>query len=234
MSETETSPVPPPSSAPAAPPRRFPLGRAVLVLVLLVVAAGTVLLYRAMRQAFDRALAPVSQELPRLAVVPPFSLVSEQGTNVTLESLRGKVWIADFVFTSCGGICPAMTQRMRGLAAELSDDPRVRFVSFSVDPKRDTVEVLAAYAKENGADPARWSFLRGEDPVIRPLARDGFKLPVEDADPNSAMPILHSGRFVLVDAEGDIRGYYDSVDAEAMKRIAFDARVLAGSLPRAK
>lgn len=221
-------------TAPAVPPRRFPLGRAVLVLSLVVVGAGTFLLYRAMREAFDRALAPVSQELPRLGVVPPFSLTSEQGTAVTLESLRGKVWIADFVFTSCGGICPAMTQRMKELAADLSDDPRVRFVSFSVDPKRDTVEVLAAYGKEHGADPARWTFLRGEDPVIRPLARDGFKLPVEDADPNSAMPILHSGRFVLVDAEGSIRGYYESAEAEAMKRIAFDARVLAGALPGTK
>lgn len=222
------SALPPPPPLPARRPRRFPLGPAILAACLAVVLAGTVLLWRSMQEAFERSR-PVAEELPRLGAVPPFGLVSEQGTGVGLGDLRGKVWIADFVFTSCPSICPAMTQRMKELSAELSDLPPVRFVSFSVDPARDTVEVLAAYAREHGADPARWSFLRGEEEAIRSLSRDGFKLPVEDAEPGSAMPILHSPRFVLVDAAGEIRGYYDSGDPAAMKRLAFDARVLAGA-----
>ena len=127
-----------------------------------------------------------------------------------------------------------MTQRMKELTATLSDLPSVRFVSFSVDPENDTVEVLAAYGREHGADPSRWSFLRGERAAIRSLSRDGFKLPVEDAEPGSAMPILHSPRFVAVDEAGGIRGYYDSSDPDAMKRLAFDARMLATAVERAR
>jgi protein SCO1/2 len=166
-------------------------------------------------------------DLPRLAAVPPFDVVSEQGTPVTRASYAGKVWIADFIFTNCGGICPVMTSRMKALAAELKDEPNVRFVSFSVDPDRDTVDVLARYAKEAGADPSRWSFLRTDRDRIRALAREGFKLPVEDADPNAGEPILHSSRFVLVDATGTIRGWYDSEDAGKRNLLVRDARRLA-------
>jgi protein SCO1/2 len=167
-------------------------------------------------------------ELPRLAAVPSFQAVSEQGAAVTRASYAGKVWIADFIFTNCGGICPAMTSRMKSLAADLKDEAGVRFVSFTVDPDRDTVEVLSRYSKEAGADPSRWSFLRTGRDRIRSIARDGFKLPVEDADPNAGEPILHSSRFVLVDAEGTIRGWYDSGDAGKMTLLVEDARRLAG------
>ncbi len=166
-------------------------------------------------------------DLPRLAAVPPFDVVSEQGTPVTQASYAGKVWIADFIFTSCGGICPVMTSRMKALADVLKDEPNVRFVSFSVDPDRDTVEALARYAKQAGADPSRWSFLRTDRDRIRALAREGFKLPVEDADPKAGEPILHSSRFALVDAEGTIRGWYDSEDAGKRALLVKDARHLA-------
>jgi len=165
-------------------------------------------------------------ELPRLGAVPPFDVVSEQGKTITREAFAGKVWIADFIFTNCAGICPVMTSRMKELAGTLRDEPAIRFVSFTVDPERDTVEVLARYAKEAGADPARWSFLRADRDRIRTLARDGFRLPVEDADPKATDPILHSSRFVLVDAMGTIRGWYDSEDAGKRTLLAADARRL--------
>jgi len=166
-------------------------------------------------------------ELPRLGAVPAFDVVSEQGNAVTNQAYAGKVWIADFIFTSCAGICPVMTSRMKELASTLRDEAAIRFVSFTVDPERDTVEVLARYAKEAGADPARWSFLRADRDRIRKLARDGFRLPVEDADPRAREPILHSSRFVLVDASGTIRGWYDSEDAGKRTLLAADARRLA-------
>lgn len=163
-----------------------------------------------------------------LGRVPDFSLTSEQGTTVTLKDYAGSVWIADFIFVQCGGSCPLMTSKMAALTRTLRGTP-VRFVSFDVDPDRDGVAELAAYAKSAGADPARWSFLRGEKAVIRSLARDGFKLAVEDGDAKDPEPVLHSTRFILVDASGDIRGYYDSLDEERMAALSADARRLAAA-----
>ena len=209
----------------AAPARRFPRLPFVIAGLGFLLSFAILIWAIQLRNTVVRHAAVT--ELPRLAVVPPFDVVSEQGTTVTRASYAGKVWIADFIFTSCGGICPVMTSRMKALAAELTDEPNVRFVSFSVDPERDTVEALARYAKETGADPTRWSFLRTDRERIRALVREGFKLPVEDADPKAAEPILHSSRFVLVDAEGTIRGWYDSEDAGKRNLLVRDARRLA-------
>jgi len=166
-------------------------------------------------------------ELPRLTSVPDFTTTSESGATVTKASLAGTVYIADFIFTTCQGICPGMTSKMKSLEARLRDEPRVRFVSFTVDPDHDTPEVLARYGKEHGADPARWSFLRTDTASLRRLCREGFRLGIEDAGPAAAEPILHSTRFVLVDATGTIRGYYDSDEPGAMKALEGDARTLA-------
>ncbi len=166
-------------------------------------------------------------ELPRLSEVPDFLATAESGVPIRRADLGGKVVVADFVFTTCTGICPGMTAKMKALSEGLRDEPRVRFVSFTVDPDNDTPEVLARYAREHGADPARWSFLRIEKPGLRRLVREGFKLAVEDAAPGAAEPILHSTRFVLVDTAGVIRGYYDSDRPGAMAALAQDARRLA-------
>jgi protein SCO1/2 len=217
--------VPADGETPAAPARRLP--RLPFVIAGLGFLLSFTILVWAIQLRNTVVRNAAATELPRLAAVPPFDVVSEQGTPVTRASYAGKVWIADFIFTSCGGICPVMTSRMKALAAELKDEPDVRFVSFSVDPERDTVEALARYGKEAGADPSRWSFLRTDGNRIRALAREGFKLPVEDADPYAGEPILHSSRFVLVDAEGTIRGWYDSEDAGKRNLLVKDARRLA-------
>ena len=167
------------------------------------------------------------EELPRLSAVPDFTTTSESGATVTRASLAGKVFIADFIFTTCRGICPGMTAKMKSLESRLRDEPRLRFVSFTVDPEHDTPEVLARYAKEHGADTSRWSFLRTDTESLRRLCREGFRLAVEDAGPAAKEPILHSTRFVLVDAEGTIRGYYDSDEPGAMAALETDARKLA-------
>ncbi len=220
------------AAPPAAPARRFPRLPFALAGLGFLLSFSILVWAIHLRNTVVRQAAAAG--LPRLALVPPFDAVSEQGTRVTRASYEGKVWIADFIFTSCGGICPVMTSRMKALAADLRNEPDVRFVSFSVDPDRDTVEALARYAKEAGADPSRWSFLRTGRDRIRALARDGFKLPVEDADPSGAEPILHSSRFVLVDAEGTIRGWYDSEDAGKRVLLAKDARRLAADAAGAR
>ena len=169
-----------------------------------------------------------TSEPPRLFVVPPFTLVERSGRPATLDALRGRPWVADFIFTRCAGVCPAMTARMAALRARLADAP-VRFVSFTVDPANDTPEVLARYAAAAGAS-ADWWFVTGPMRDLHALSTQGFKLAAMENAPGAETadgPFLHSSKFVLVDAEGAIRGYYDSEDAAAVRVLEADARRLA-------
>ena len=162
--------------------------------------------------------------LPKLGLVPEFSLVAEDKRHVTLNNLMGKVTVADFIFTECGGACPMMSTQMSNLQKQLSDEPQVEFVSFSVDPETDTPEVLAGYAKQYNAKKEKWMFLTGGKPEIFKLTRDGFHLAVDADTANGG--IFHSQKFVLIDPDATIRGYYDSEDSLAMKSLMTDARRL--------
>ena len=161
-------------------------------------------------------------------MLPEFTLVERSGAPATLAALRGRPWVADFIFTRCPGICPAMTARMAALRGRLADAP-VRFVSFSVDPAHDTPEVLTRYAAAAGAN-ADWWFVTGPMRDLHALSTEGFKLAAMENAPGAETadgPFLHSSKFVLVDAEGAIRGYYDSEDAAALRALEADARRLA-------
>ncbi len=206
------------------PRRRVPPALAAALVVLLLAAVAA-----AIWTALHRGTA--GPDLPRLGPAPDFSLVSESGKAVTTADYRGTVWIADFIFTRCGGSCPILSSRMLALSKKTVDVPSIRYVSFGVDPEYDTPEVLASYARDLGADPARWTFLHGERPVIRSLIKDGFKLAIEDGAADSVEPILHSTRFVLVDGEGTIRGYYDGMEQPPVDALERDARALASALP---
>jgi protein SCO1/2 len=142
--------------------------------------------------------------------------------------------VADFIFTRCGGACPAMTARMARLRRELPDD--VRFVSFTVDPATDTPEVLARYAANFKAD-TRWRFVTGPQKDLYALSTDGFKLAAMEIPPSEQKPgegdgpFLHSSKFVLVDRAGEIRGYYDSTDEDDMKDLRADVGRLQAERP---
>ena len=153
--------------------------------------------------------------------VPDFSLTNQQGEPLGLADMVGKIWIADFIFTNCPTICPAMTQEMARLQSEFVADP-VYFVSFSVDPERDTTEALTRYAKAYGADDRRWHFLTGDKAHIYQLAEHGFSL----AAGHKGTEILHSPRFVLVKADGNIHDHYDSRSKPAMLRLRRDVKTL--------
>ena len=153
--------------------------------------------------------------------VPDFSLTNQQGESLGLSDMAGKIWIADFIFTNCPTICPAMTQEMARLQSEFVADP-VYFVSFSVDPERDTADILSRYAKAYGADDRRWHFLTGDKAHIYQLAEKGFSL----AAGHKGSEILHSTRFVLVKRDGNIHDHYDSRSKPAMIRLRRDIKTL--------
>ena len=155
--------------------------------------------------------------------VPDFNLMDQRGEPLALTDMVGKIWVADFIFTNCPTICPAMTSEMARLQSEFVADP-IYFVSFSVDPERDTSEVLSRYAAEYGADDRRWHFLTGEKEHIYELAKDGFSL----AAGHNGSEVLHSTRFVLVASDGRIYGRYDSRSKPAMLRLRRDVNTLLG------
>ena len=163
--------------------------------------------------------------LPVYGSVPAFSLTDQHGATVTLVSVRGAPWIADFIFTRCGGQCPMMTARMRAIQQRLPAGSRLRLISISVDPQYDTPEVLHRYAKDAGASD-RWLFLTGPQEQIFRLSREGFHLGAEPEGGSAQEPIIHSVRLVLVDRQGRIRGYYDGTEAPAVDRLLRDAATL--------
>ena len=163
----------------------------------------------------------VLSELTTQAQLPDFSLTNQRGAPFALSDLHGKVWVADFIFTSCGTICPPMTIEMARLQDEFAGE-NVHFVSFSVDPERDTPEVLTRYADHYGADGNHWSFLTGQKEAIYQLAKDSFNL----AAGHRGSEILHSTRFVLVDRNQQLRSYYDSRSKAHLQQLRQDIRTL--------
>jgi protein SCO1/2 len=160
--------------------------------------------------------------------VPEFSLVERSGKAITLANLRGTIWVADFIYTNCTDTCPLQTAEMGKLQEEWNDKPGLKLVSFSVDPEKDTAEMLSRYADRYKADSQRWLFLTGAKAEITRLVQEGFKLsavPVVDAGSSESV-IMHSPRFVLIDRQAQIRGYYDSRDQQALERLKKDVAIL--------
>lgn len=163
-------------------------------------------------------------DLPVMSTVPDFTLIERSSREVNNQELAGKIWIADFVYTSCGGLCPIMSEKMRKLQDALPAE--VRLVSFSVDPDVDTPAVLTSYAKKFGADPNRWLFLTGNKESLYKLSKEGFKLAVDNTGGTELEPITHSSRFALVDQQGRIRGYYSMEEPSELAHLIKDAKSL--------
>ena len=162
--------------------------------------------------------------------VPSFQFVNQNGQAFGSAQLAGKIWIADFIYTTCPGPCPMISSRMSELQKPL-EKTDVHLVSFSVDPEKDTPEVLRGYGEKLQAEPARWDFLTGPKSTIYKLSHDGFKLAVSDGSDAEGIPV-HSTRIVLVDRHGQIRGYYDAAEADAMTKLLADTNHLLREQPR--
>ena len=167
-------------------------------------------------------LGACGREAPRAyGQLPEFHLVDQRGQPFRLADLRGRAFVADFVFLGCSDVCPRLTERMKTL------EGKIHLVTFTVDPENDTPDRLAAYATAHGADPARWTFLTGPSEEVEKTVVKGFKIAmgrerVPAANGKSeVLQIFHGEHLVLVDGEGRIRGYYDS-QGEGMEKLLRD------------
>lgn len=211
-----------------------------IVAVLAVFLASGAFVIRLARRAVDPTPmdAPAKRDLSNL-VIPPFSLVNHDGRPVTREDLLGHVTIFDVLFTNCPMACPMMTEKMHGLAEALADLPDVRFVSLSIDPRRDTPERLREYRDLHDIKTDRWWMLTdaaGDDKTARSIVIDGLHgaldddptVPITAHDGSKMVNIRHPTWFFLLGPDAKVLDIYaSSVDAE-MQRLERDARKLAG------
>ena len=159
--------------------------------------------------------------------ISDFSLLNQNGNNVTQEDYKNKIYVADFFFTTCPDICPIMTGNMLYLQENLKDT-NVMLASFSVTPKIDTVEVLKDYSTLKGVDDSRWNLMTGDKKQIYDLARKSYLVAKAIPDgKNHGM--IHTENFVLVDRDKRIRGYYDGTNIEDMNKLLDDIQILIKS-----
>jgi protein SCO1/2 len=176
------------------------------------------------------------KRLPTLSLeaLPPFQFTAQNGKIITHDSLLGKIVVADFFFTTCPGICKSMTANMKLLQDTLMANKDVfhtpiRLISHTVNPTNDSVPVLAEYAKLHDADPKLWWMVTGNKDSLYNLSTGFYKLPAVDMsgeDSVMAEPFVHSERFVLLDREGYIRGYYDGTDSAMVAQLIKDLLIL--------
>ncbi len=177
------------------------------------------------------ALRPESAPLPMYGAMPDFQLTDQDGHTVRLADLRGKVWIADVIFTRCAGQCPIMTSHLKSIEEQTPAALPIRFVTITTDPGYDTPSVMKKYAGRYDADESRWLFLTGGKPALKDVIVDGLKLTAIDKAANLAENpndlFVHSAKFVLVDGAGQIRGYFDGETEAAITQTAEAAKRLA-------
>lgn len=155
---------------------------------------------------------------------PTFTLTERSGKKVTTTDLKGKTWIANFIFTRCSGQCPLLNKKMQKLQETFKKSPNFRSVSFSVEPEHDTPPVLRNYAKKYSADGNRWLFLTGERDKMHDILEGGFKV-ISGFDGGTTGLLAHTSKFVLINRWGQIQGYYDVLeDDKAMSKLAKDTR----------
>ncbi|MDG1331667.1 MAG: SCO family protein [Crocinitomicaceae bacterium] len=158
--------------------------------------------------------------------IPDFSYVNQDSTVVTSKSMKGKVWVADFFFSTCPTICPTMTTQMKRLHAmtkDLEDD--LQFISFSINPRYDQPTILRRYIKHHGIEANNWQFLTGDEEATHELGVNSFLVHVA-SDENAEGGYAHSPAFTLVDKEGVVRGVYIGTDTKDVDRLEKDLRKL--------
>lgn len=182
--------------------------------------------------AYVRERAQQARAFPVLREVTPFALTNQLGAVTTHESLRGKVWLAEIIFTRCAGPCYAMTRELAALQKELPVRPDLHFVSLTADPEFDTPQVLRQYQEKFAGDAARWTLLTGRKTDLYPLAINGLLLSVDENPDKANVKIddlfIHSTRLVLVDRFGRLRAYFNGDGTESRAKIIHAVNQLLG------
>ena len=170
------------------------------------------------------------QHVKKFHKIAPFSLTNQNGLTVTEQDYQGKIYIADFFFTTCPTICPIMTDHMVQLQEALKNDPNILLLSHSVTPEIDSVAQLKKYALEKGVEDQKWNLVTGDKKQIYQLARKSYLAVQEDGD-GGPFDMIHTENFILVDPEKRIRGFYDGTDPEAIKLLLDDLTILKAEYP---
>jgi protein SCO1/2 len=212
------------STTTAIAPTRSGIGWKLVLILIPLVTLGVLLWLRNIEVSALR-----QRTVSSYGAVPSFELTNQNGQPFGSAQLAGKIWIADFIYTTCPGPCPIISGRMGELQKPL-EKTDVHLVSFSVDPEKDTPKVLHDYAQKLQAEPGRWDFLTGPKSAIYKVSHDGFKLAVSDGSGEQGIPV-HSTRIVLVDRHGQIRGYYDAMEPEAITKLLADTNHLLREQP---
>jgi protein SCO1/2 len=183
---------------------------------------------RAPSASSAEAFTGAPKTLEPLFPAPAFTFPGHRGQPVSDQTLRGAPYVANFIFTTCRTVCPLLTSKMVQAQHALTG-ANLRFVSFSVDPAHDTPEALAAYAKQWNPDESRWDLLSTGEKTL-PVVAAGFHITAQaNPAPNATDAIIHSAVFVLVDAQGQVRGIYDSEERANFDALLRDARSLANA-----
>ena len=157
--------------------------------------------------------------------IPAFSFVNQNGKLITDKTYDGKIYVADFFFTTCGSICPKMTNNLALVQQAFLNDSRVMLLSHTVFPETDSVAVLKQYALEKGVDDRKWNLVTGDKKAIYSLARKSY-LAVKLGKPSELYDMVHTENFVLVDTQKRVRGFYDGTKKEEISRLIADIRLL--------
>lgn len=161
------------------------------------------------------------QYVSRAHTIADFSFTNQNGKTITQKDYAGKIYVADFFFTTCGSICPKMTTNLVDVQKAILNNPKVMLLSHSVTPEIDSVPVLKAYAIKNGVDDRKWNLVTGDKKEIYRMARKSY-LAVKLGKPSELYDMVHTENFVLVDAQRRVRGFYDGTNPTEIQRLIAD------------
>ena len=165
------------------------------------------------------------QHIKKFHRIADFELINQNGKTVTHENFNGKIYVADFFFTTCPTICISMTGNLLKVQKEFQNNPNILLISHSVTPKIDSVTQLKKYAIEKGVNDKKWHLVTGDKKEIYKLARKSY-LAVKDEGDGGPFDMIHTENFILVDPDKRIRGFYDGTDPKEIKRLLLEIKIL--------
>ena len=166
------------------------------------------------------------QYISKYHTIADFSFTNQNGKTITQKDYAGKIYVADFFFTTCGSICPKMTTNLVEVQKAIAANPKVLLLSHTVFPETDSVPVLKAYAIKNGVDDSKWNLVTGDKKAIYTMARKSY-MAVKLGKPSELYDMVHTENFVLVDTKRRVRGFYDGTKEEDIKRLIKDINWLS-------